>query len=251
MNDTLQALYARKSTRAFEKKPIPPEARQAILEAAFQAPTGGNMMMYTIIDVTDQALKDELAIQCDHQPFIATAPLVLVFLADYRRWLDTYRAAGLSPRRPAQGDIVLALTDAAIAAQNAVVAAESLGVGSCYIGDILEHCGDIRRLLDLPMEVMPAAMLVLGYPTAQQQARRKPTRFDGTYIVQENRYRTLSPEEHRAMYLDRERRDGRENADFESGIAAFCRRKYESDFSLEMSRSVREYLAAFDTLETE
>ena len=124
MNDTMIALRARKSMRVFQNRRIEQDVRQAILEAAFQAPTGGNMMMYTILDITDQALKDTLAMKCDHQPFIATAPLVLVFVADCRRWLDAYRAAGLSPRRPAFGDIVLAITDTAIAAQNAVVAAD-------------------------------------------------------------------------------------------------------------------------------
>lgn len=248
MNETIKALHARKSVRVFEDRPVEPEVKQAILEAAFQAPTGGNMMMYTILDITDPALKATLAIKCDDQPFIATAPLVLVFLADYRRWLDTYRAAGLSPRKPALGDIVLAISDTVIAAQNAVVAAESFGLGSCYIGDILEHCEDIRELLALPQEVMPAAMLVIGHPTAQQKARRKPERFDGKYIVFENTYRTLTPQEHREMCLEREAREGHENVDFDAKVTAFCKRKYESSFSREMSRSVKQYLDAFDTL---
>ncbi|GHU83969.1 nitroreductase [Clostridia bacterium] len=245
MNDTLRALSARKSMRVFENRAIDPAVRAALLEAAFQAPTAGNQMLYTIIDATDPALKAALAEQCDHQPFIATAPLVLIFLADCRRWLDTYRAAGLAPRRPGQGDILLATADAVIAAQNVVVAAESYGLGSCYIGDILEHCEDIRALLSLPEEVLPAAMLVIGYPTPQQQARKKPARFDGRFIVFENAYRTLTPQEHRAMYLERAARDGRADADFEAQMEAFWKRKYESDFSREMSRSAAVYLRAF------
>ena len=90
--------------------------------------------------MTDPALKARLAETCDHQPFIARAPVVLVFCADCRKWFDAYVEAGCQPRRPGPGDLMLAVEDAAIAAQNAVMAAESMGLGSCYIGDIMEMC---------------------------------------------------------------------------------------------------------------
>lgn len=246
MNETLRQIAARKSVRVFEQEPVAPAVRQALLEAAFQAPTAGNQMLYTILDITDQALKERLSVLCDDQPFIASSPLVLVFLADCRRWLDTYRAAGLTPRAPGAGDILLAMADAVIAAQNVVVAAESVGLGSCYIGDILEHCEQLRTELNLPEEVVPAAMLVIGHPTAQQKTRRKPARFDGAYVVFENTYQTLPAGTHREMYLRREAEEGREGADFEKLVGAFWKRKYESDFSREMSRSAAVYLAAFD-----
>ena len=67
MNETLRVLMERKSVRVFEKRPIGPEEKQAILNAAMRAPTAGNSMLYSILDVTDQALKDKLAITCDHQ----------------------------------------------------------------------------------------------------------------------------------------------------------------------------------------
>ncbi len=245
MNDTMRALRARKSVRVFEPKEVPTEIKRAVLEAAFEAPTAGCQQLYTILDITDPALKAILADKCDHQQFIATAPVALVFLADCRRWLDTYLAAGLPSRAPMAGDILLALTDATIAAQNAVVAAESFGLGSCYIGDILENCEDIRALLNLPEEVVPVAMLVIGYPTEQQKVRKKPVRFGECYVVFENTYRTLTPEEHREMYLEREARAGHANVDFVKSVEAFWKRKYESAFSLEMSRSSAKYLEAF------
>lgn len=244
-NHTMGALIGRKSMRSFTDQPISADVKQAILRAAFEAPTAGNQMLYTIIDVTDETLKTTLSDVCDHQPFIASAKLLLIFLADCRRWLDTYRAAGLAPRRPGQGDALLAMADAVIAAQNTVVAAESFGVGSCYIGDILEHCEQVRALLSLPEEVIPAAMLVYGYPTQQQIARKKPPRFDERYIVFENAYQTLSKETHRQMYLEREARAGQEHVDFLKSVEAFWKRKYESDFSKEMTRSAAVYLDAF------
>ena len=78
MNETIRQLCARKSTRAFEQRPISPEDKALILEAAAQAPTAGNQQLYTIIDVTDQAIKDRLVDTCDGQPFIAKAPMVLI-----------------------------------------------------------------------------------------------------------------------------------------------------------------------------
>lgn len=70
------------------------------------------------------------------------------------------------PRHPSAGDLMLAVEDSSLAAQNAVTAAWSLGIGSCYIGDIMEHCELHRELFQLPPYVFPAVMLVLGYPTA-------------------------------------------------------------------------------------
>ena len=142
MNETIRLLMERKSMRAYEKQDIPQEDVQAILGAAVQAPTAGNMTLWTAIHVTDQAKKEALAVSCDNQPFIAKAPLVLVFCADYKRWYDLFGTLDLGEplRAPAQGDFLLAMCDALIAAQSAVVAADALGYGSCYIGDIIEHC---------------------------------------------------------------------------------------------------------------
>lgn len=235
-NDVLRQLRERKSVRIFEDKVVPDDIKNEVIQAAFEAPTAGNMMFYTIIDVTDQQVKDQLAVLCDHQPFIARAPLVLVFLADYQRWYETYRAAGLEVRTPGVGDLMLACADAFIAAQNSVVAAQSLGLGSCYIGDVLENCEQVRTLLALPEYVMPAAMVVYGYPTKQQLDRKKPVRLGRSHIVHENAYRTMKPEELLGMIAER--------GDKET-IEQLCKRKYMSDFSLEMTRSVAEYLKNF------
>ncbi len=240
MNPILQSLYARKSVRAFEDRPIPEELKQQILEAAVQAPTAGNQQLYTILDITDPLLKQALSITCDHQPFIAKAPMVLIFCADCKKWLDAYREAGCTPRAPGAGDLLLAVTDAAIAAQNAVVAAESLGIGSCYIGDVMENCERQRELLHLPDYVFPAAMLVFGWPTRQQRERPKPARCPMEQIVHTNAYRCMDGQELRAMLAGRTGAQG-----FEDWCAAFCARKYDSDFSREMTRSVEEYLHQF------
>jgi nitroreductase len=241
MNEVIKQLYERKSVRVFTEQEISAEDKAYILESAVQAPTAGNQQMYTILDITDQKLKDRLAVSCDNQPFIAQAKLVLVFCADYQKWFDAFETAGCEPRKPGLGDIMLAVTDTAIAAQNAVVAAQSLGIGSCYIGDIMENCEIHREMLNLPQYVMPAAMLVFGYPTEQQINRKKPERVAMKHVVHENGYRHMDAEELKAMFGPKAG-----FRSYEEWIDAFCERKYNSDFSKEMSRSVGEYLKEFE-----
>ena len=94
---------------------------------------------------------------------------------------------------------MLSVSDTNIAAQNAVVAAQSLGIGSCYIGDIMENAERQRELLNLPSYVFPAAMLVFGYPTDGQTERSKPPRSEMRHIVHENSYRDMDAEELRQI----------------------------------------------------
>ncbi len=240
MNEVLQTIHERKSIRAFENRRITAGDKEKILLAAMAAPTAGNQQLYTIIDITDQSLLEKLATSCDNQPFIATAPAALIFCADQQKWFDAYQAGGCSPRLPGPGDLVLAVADACIAAQNAVIAAQSLGIGSCYVGDIMERCEEHREMLHLPDYVFPAVMLVFGYPTPQQIARPKQARCALKHIIHENQYRRMNNEELSDM-LQQDWKD----REFGSWIQAFCQRKYNSDFSVEMSRSVRKYLEAF------
>lgn len=242
MNQTIKELTNRRSVRVFEDKSIAPEVRNAILDAALQAPTAGNMTLYTILEITDSKLKQKLSESCDHQPFIATAPMVLIFCADYKRWYDTFCKYNDEVRHPDLGDMMLAQADAIIAAQNAVVAAESLGVGSCYIGDVTENFEYHKELLNLPKYVIPAAMLVFGYPTKQQKERIKPPRFRREDIVHKNGY-VFSKAENMADML-KARQELSEQA-FADWMQRFCARKWNSDFSIEMSRSCKAMVEDF------
>ena len=237
MNEVLQQLHDRKSVRVYEDRPIAPEVKKAILEAAIQAPSAGNMALYTILDITDQSIKDKLAVSCDNQPFIATAPMVLIFCADYRQWYDVFCKYVDEVRKPDMGDLFLAEADTLIAAQNAVVAAHSFGLGSCYIGDITENYEYHRELLNLPQYVVPAAMLCIGYPTQQQLQRPKPPRHAVSAMVHENGYDLEKAGAMTDMLAIQQGKTGEELADY---IRRFCKRKWNSEFSVEMSRSCTE-----------
>lgn len=236
MNQVIAQLSERRSVRAFTDESVSAEDERSILEAACQAPTAGNQQLYSIIVVRDQAKKDALAITCDHQDFIATAPLVLVFCADVARWYRAFLATeGCDPREPGVGDLMLAVEDATIAAQNAVVAAYSLGLGSCYIGDIMERYEDQRAILALPDHVVPAVMLVMGHPAERQLRAPKPQRFPLDVVVMEDGYQVRDD---RAAIADKRSRT-------QESLVAFCERKWNSGFSREMTRSVAAWIDGF------
>ena len=85
MNRVLEVINNRRSVRKYSERRISAEEKDQVLQATLRAPTAGNMMLYSIIEIEDQDLKNKLSITCDHQPFIAKAPWVLLFLADYQR----------------------------------------------------------------------------------------------------------------------------------------------------------------------
>lgn len=237
----------RKSVRQYTDTPVAPEMKRSILEAALRAPTAGNMMLYSIIEVDDQAVKDRLAVTCDTQPFIARAPWVLVFLADYQRTMDCYAFAGMgadggaaSARCPREADLLLACCDALIAAQTAVIAAEAHGLGSCYIGDIMENWEAHRDLLRLPRWTFPVTMLCLGWPTDGQARRPQPSRFPHRIVVHRNAYRNVTQ-------MDIEEMHGFPAAGRSAAeeLRALYERKFVSDFAVEMRRSVSTMLESW------
>ncbi len=241
MNGIMKSLIERKSVRQFTSQDIDGRTRELLLLAASQAPTAGNQQLYTIIDVRKQEIKDKLSVSCDNQPFIKTAPMVLIFCADCKKWDDAYRSIGLEPKNAGEGDLLIAIEDAVIAAQNVVVAAESFGLGSCYIGDIIENREFHKELFSLPDRVIPIAMLVIGYPTEGQIKRKKPQRCDQKFIVHTDAYRTMEADELRKMlsYKAGEK-------SYEEWLTAFCKRKYDSDFCKEMTRSAKGYIKEFE-----
>ena len=254
MNTVIQTILRRKSVRVFEHKPIGDEIKAEILRAAMRAPTSGNMMLYSIIEVKDQAKKDVLAKTCDNQTFIARAPLLLLFLADYQRWHDYFVDCGvkeISPnvpmRTPAEGDLMLACCDAIIAAQTAVIAAESLGIGSCYIGDIMENCEIHRELFDLPRYTFPVCLLCFGYPSKGQIKRKQTPRFDEKFIVSRDTYHRLNSAELTEMFIKQERvYNSKINKEDIGNIGRqYYKRKFNSDFAIEMSRSVRAWMKSW------
>lgn len=254
MNDTLELINNRKSVRKFEARDISKKDINSIIQSSMRAPTAGNQMLYSIIEIDDQNIKNELVKTCDNQPFIATAPLVLLFLADYQRTYDFFISSGvreyagkegIEHRTPGVGDFMLASCDALIAAQNSVIAAESLGIGSCYIGDIMENYEIHRKMFNLPEYTFPITMLCFGYPIGDYKGRRVSPRYPQEYIHFKNQYRSLKKIDFERMikpikdtyfknetYLGNSQNIGQH----------FYTKKFTADFTLEMNRSVQKAL---------
>jgi len=252
MNEVLKIIDGRRSVRAYSKHPITPEEKNLIFSATLRAPTAGNMMLYSIIEIQDQNIKDRLAVTCDHQPFIAKAPLVLLFLADYQKWVDYFNRCGVEQncrdnetqyRTPHEGDLLLALCDALIAAQTAVIAAESLGIGSCYIGDILEQYEIHRDLFELPQYAIPITLICFGHPATNTDTKRS-TRFETDSIIHIDKYRRFIGKELDSVFMETEKRFAKQIHPAEIGNAGqmYYYKKFAAGFAIEMSRSVKEML---------
>ena len=220
--DTLSLIGNRKSLREYSDLPVTEEVRGSVLNAALRAPTAGALMLYSIIEIDSLEIKEALSHTCDEQPFIAKAPWLVLFAADYQRLYDAWITEGSPPRRkPGTGDLYIACCDALIAAQTAVIAAEALGLGSCYIGDVIENVERQREILSLPDYVFPAALLCFGYPR-EDDGRKLSPRMPLDAILHKDRY-TLK------QYP---------SGDVAEGIKNRGIKKFDAEFSLEMTRSM-------------
>lgn len=199
MNETIERMLHRSSLRAFSDRPVDPETRSLLKRVTLQAPNGGNMMCYSVLEITDQGKKDALCKLCEGQQMISKAPLLWIFLADFEKWdryfkesgaVERAEAAGIEYRAPGLGDLHIAMQDAIIAAQSAVVAADSLGLGSCYIGDVIMQYEQVAQLLSLTPHTVIATMVVFGYPVSEQYRPSPKERCPADSIFFENRYRS-------------------------------------------------------------
>ena len=249
--DVIETIKNRCSLRKYKELDISKEHLDTILECAMRAPTAGNMMAYSILVIKDGKRKERLSKSCDNQGFIARASVVLIFLADFRKWYKYYKnndvkdfikEAGGKFLRPTEGNLFLAMEDAIIAAQNAVIAAESLGIGSCYIGDIMENIEYHADLLGLPEYVFPVTMLTLGYYEDNVKMHLKD-RFNREFVIFNEEYKDLNNEEIKDMFSEKDKLYNPKN---KYGAKNYAQNQYafkiNSTFMNEMTRSIKEAL---------
>lgn len=207
MNETIELINRRVSLRRYAQRPVSPEDEEVIVGSALRAPTARNMMLYSIIKVTDPEVKSTLGKTCNHA-WIGDTPLVLLFGADMQRTYDFYRVHGMEDAcgekceayvLPDMSNLMMSCCDALIAAQNAVIAAESLGIGSCYVGDIMGRYETHRELFDLPRWFFPITLLCLGY-YPEGYERHCAQRFDREYVCFADTYRHLNEKDFAKMF---------------------------------------------------
>ncbi len=246
MNSVIETINKRVSLRRYDSRPISDEDLEVIINAAIKAPTAGNMMLYSIIKIKDESIKEKLSITCDNQPFIKKAPVVLLFLADLNKWFNYFKLCGIKDvKSPGMNDFMLGVNDAIIACQNAVIAAESLNIGSCYIGDIMENYEIHKEMLNLPDYTFPAAMITLGY-YPENHKKTYQDRYANDYVVFDEKYKNLNEDELKEMFALREEKMPKTNSFNAKNFGELIyNKKTTSDFSIEMDRSIRENLKNF------
>lgn len=173
MNETLALLMNHRSIRKYSDKPVSEEQLAAVVAAGQMASTSSNVQAYTVIAVTDSDKKQALSRLAGNQAYIVECPVFLVWCADlYRLKKSAEPHLGDSPTyEDSTENFIVATVDAALAAQNAAVAAESLGMGIVYIGGIRNAIAEASELLELPELVYPVFGMCLGYPDQEPGLR--------------------------------------------------------------------------------
>jgi nitroreductase len=174
-NETLALQLAHRSVRKFSPQPVTDEQLSAVVAAAQSAATSSNLQPWSVIAVRDPERKARLAILANEQQFINEASLFLVWVADLGRARRLAERAGT----PLDGadyleTTIIGFVDTALAAQNAVVAAESLGLGTVFVGAVRNHPEEIAAELALPPHAVATFGLAVGTPDPTENAGIKP-----------------------------------------------------------------------------
>ncbi len=153
-----------RSIRKYKSDPIPEPLLQKVLAAALRGSSSGNMQSYSIIITTDKQIKERLFEPHFKQKMVLEAPVVMTFCSDFHRMRVWLKERDAKDNFDNFMSFMIGTIDAVIAAQNAVLTAESLGLGICYMGTTLASCGQIAKILNCPDNVVPVTGFVLGYP---------------------------------------------------------------------------------------
>jgi nitroreductase len=160
----LETIFNHRSIRNYLIDPIPESLLNEILRAGSRASTTGNMQVYSIIVTSDESLREKLWEVHFKQNMVKQAPVVLTFCADFNRFNIWCRQRKAEPGYNNFLSFITAFTDAILAAQNCALAAESAGLGICYLGTTTYNADKIIDILQLPEFVVPVTTLVIGYP---------------------------------------------------------------------------------------
>ncbi|WP_431102982.1 nitroreductase family protein [Roseateles noduli] len=192
-NVVLSTLVNRYSTRAFTDAGVTEQQLAAIVAAAQSAPTSSNLQSWSVIAVQDPSLKAKLAVLSGNQRHIIQAPLLLVFVADLAR----LRTLGKQAASAVEGleyfdSFLVSVVDSSLAAQNAAVAATSMGLGSCFIGAMRNNPAEVAKELGLPEESFAVFGLAVGTPDRDYDSDIKP-RLPASIVLHREKYGTFDP----------------------------------------------------------
>lgn len=194
VNAFIETVLNHRSVRAYDPAPVDGTHLRAAIAAAQSAATSSNLQVWTVISVTDPARKRRLAALVGNQRHVETAPLLLVWLADLYRVGAIAASGEVYPEGLDYLEMFLTgAVDASLAAQNAALAFESMGYGTCYIGSMRSHPVEVAAELGLPRGVFAVFGMTVGREAAGTCAAVKP-RLPQTVIHHAERYGTTVQE---------------------------------------------------------
>jgi len=200
----LDLLNQHRTIRKYTDQKIEPELLTKLLETACRASNTGNMQAYSIIVTTDSELKKQLSPAHFNQPMITQAPVVLTFCADFNRFSKWCEQRDAVPGYDNFQSFIATAIDALIAAQTFCIAAESAGLGICYLGTTTYNAGEIISTLKLPKLVVPITTITVGYPEGSaDQTDRLPLEA----VVHYETYKDFTEKALNEIYLKKEESD--------------------------------------------
>ena len=197
----IQQILNHRSIRKYKPDTIPKDLLEEILQAGIRTSSSGNMQTYSIIVTQDHKLREQLLEPHLGQKMVLEAPVFLTFCADFnrmRRWLKLSKAA---PNFDNFFSFLIGAIDAILVSQTVALAAESRGLGLCYLGSTLANADAIGGILDLPKNVVPVTGFSLGYPDELPDLR---DRLPFTGLVHWETYKDYTDNEIKEIYSERE-----------------------------------------------
>jgi nitroreductase len=190
--ETYELMMKRRSVRNFKDQPIPPEMVDKLMDAANNAPTGGNIQPISIILVQESGNRQKLAELVGNQPWVRNAPLSMIFCLDFhrvKRWAELNGTEFKGEQ--AFSHFLIAYADLMCAAQTVTILAESFGLGSVYVGTIQSNMDNARQAFAIPEHILPLMVLTLGYP---KSVPARIPKLERDVIVHREQYRPMNDE---------------------------------------------------------
>jgi nitroreductase len=251
----IETIHQHRSIRKYKSDPIPDDLLIKILEAGIRASSSGNMQTYSIIVTRDSVLREQLYKAHFEQNMLLEAPILLTFCADFHRMRQWLRISHAPDNFDNFMSFMIAAIDAILVSQNVALAAESEGLGICYLGSTFSNCVQVGRILELPDNVVPVVGFTIGYPNEDPVLRdRLP--LDG--LVHYDTYHDYSDERIAEIYREREVKGWERYMSYprlrkmiiDSGVEnlaqVYTEVKYSRQSHQEFSRNVLNYLKAQD-----
>lgn len=233
----IKEIFEHRSIRKYKPDAIDPAVLRRVLEAGIRASNTGNMQVYSVIVTTDHEMKDQLAPCHFNQPMVRQAPALLTFCADVRQFSKWCRLRGAEPAYDNFIWFINGTIDTVLASQNISLAAESEGLGICYLGTTTYTAPKIAEILELPAGVIPVTAITMGYPDGMPPLT---SRLPLEAVVHFERYHDHTDDEIREIWSEREASEETamliEQNQLPNLAQIFTRNRYKKEDNLHFSR---------------